>query len=231
MSSMLSRYAVIENKFPRELLLLQGGGCRWRRCTFCDYHADTSDDPYAINREVLSRVTGRYGVLDIINSGSAMELDEESLELIAEVVRSRGITTLWFEAHYIYRHRLAAFAKRFAPARVKFRCGVESFDAALRRSWQKGIDDSVTPADIASYFDGVCLLCGTEGDSRERIMADIALARQYFEYASLNLFCNNSTSVRRDEELARWVVEELYPQICDDERLEILIENTDLGVG
>ena len=62
-------------------------------------------------------------------------------------------------------------------------------------------------------------------------MADIALARQYFEYASLNLFCNNSTSVRRDEELARWVVEELYPQICDDERLEILIENTDLGVG
>ena len=49
---------------PREFVLLQGTGCRWRRCEFCDYHSDVSDDPFEVNRQVLEQVTGEYGVLD-----------------------------------------------------------------------------------------------------------------------------------------------------------------------
>lgn len=227
----MNRYSLIDTKIPREFVLLQGRGCRWRKCTFCDYHLDSSINPFETNREVLQRVTGKYGVLDIINSGSAIELDNQTIELIKQIVKEKNIETLWFEAHYMYRHGLAAFASQFAPAKVKFRCGIESFDPKLRNSWNKGIAEDVTPENVARYFSGVCLLCCTEGDSRERIIDDIAIAQRHFEYFSINLFCNNGTSVRRDEALATWFVEEVYPQIKDTEGIEILIENTDLNVG
>lgn len=227
----MQRYSLITEKFPREFLLLQGTGCRWARCTFCDYHSDRSDSPFETNRKVLEQVTGEFGVIDIINSGSAMELDDETIMMIKDVVRSKGIRTIWFEAHYMYRHRLEEFARLFAPATVKFRCGVESFNAALRSGWAKGIPASVTAADVARYFKGVCLLCCTAGDSRERIIEDIATAKKYFEYFSVNLFCNNSTTVKRDEALASWFVKELYPTLKDDSQIEVLIENSDLGVG
>lgn len=228
---MLERYSLIHDKFPREFVLLQGRGCRWRKCTFCDYHEDVSSDPYEVNRAVLERVTGEYGVLDVINSGSAMELDERTIDLIAEVVRAKGIHTLWFEAHWIYRNHLESFASRFAPVTVKFRCGVESFDGTLRESWQKGVGADVSAEDVARHFRGVCLLVGVEGQKREQILRDVALARDYFEYFSVNLFCPNSTATRRDEELARWFVEHLYPVLCKEPKAEVLLDNTDLGVG
>lgn len=227
----MQRYSLITEKFPREFLLLQGTGCRWKKCTFCDYYDDASDSPFETNRKVLEQVTGEYGVLDIINSGSAMELDDETTELIKEVVVAKEIKTIWFEAHYMYRNRLQEFAMQFAPATVKFRCGVESFDATLRSSWAKGIPASVTAADVAKYFKGICLLCCTVGDSKERIIRDIATAKEHFEYFSVNLFCNNTTPVKRDEELAAWFVKELYPTLKTDRQIEVLVENSDLGVG
>lgn len=227
----MQRYSLIHTKLPREFVLLQGTGCRWRKCTFCDYHDDVSEDPYTVNRAVLEQVTGVYGVLDVINSGSALELDAQTIDLIRHVVHERGIHTLWFEAHYMYHHRLAQFAALFEGVRVKFRCGIETFDPALRTQWNKGVGVDVTPEDVARYFDGVCLLCCTEGETRERILADIDAARKLFEYFSINLFCNNSTPLRRDEELVAWFIEEVYPALCDVEGIEILVGNTDLGVG
>jgi hypothetical protein len=47
----------------------------------------------------------------------------------------------------------------------------------------------------------------------------------------VNVFCNNSTSVKQDPELAEWFIKEVYPLIKDDKRIEVLIQNTDLGVG
>ena len=216
---------------PREFLLLQGTGCRWRQCTFCDYHSDVSADPFIVNRDVLAMVTGETGVLDIINSGSAMELDEQTLCMIEQVVKEKNIHTLWFEAHYMYRHKLQAFAARFAPAAVKFRCGIESFDPLLRSAWRKGVGEGVTAADVAQYFHGICLLCCTQGDSKERILNDIALAKEHFEYFSVNVFCNNSTNVKLDTELTEWFKNHVAPTLADDNRIEVLMENTDLGVG
>lgn len=227
----MERYSLITEKFPREFLLLQGTGCRWAKCNFCDYYNDASKLPFEANRKVLEQVTGEYGVLDIINSGSAMELDDETINMIKEVVRSKGIKTIWFEAHYMYRHKLADFAKQFAPATVKFRCGIESFDPKMRTIWKKGVPESVTPNDVAQYFKGICLLCCCIGDTKERIVNDIAIAKKHFEYFSVNLFCDNSTTVKRDEELASWFVKELYPVLKDDSQAEVLIENSDLGVG
>ncbi|MBQ8256442.1 MAG: hypothetical protein IJY98_00790 [Bacteroidaceae bacterium] len=227
----MDRYAVIRTKLPREFVLLQGTGCRWGKCTFCNYHTDVSDNPFAVNCEVLARVTGETGVLDVINSGSAMELDAQTLQMLKDVVRDKGIHTLWFEAHFMYRNRLEAFAAQFAPAKVKFRCGIESFDAAQRKRWNKGVPEWVTAADVARYFAGICLLCCTRDDTPHRIAADIETAKQYFEYFSVNLFCNNGTAVKRNDELVAWFTQNIYPCIKDDERVEVLIENTDLGVG
>ena len=227
----MDRYARIDTKMPREFVLLQGTGCRWRKCTFCDYHTDVSAEPYAINQEVLRRVTGVHGVLDVINSGSCIELDEQTVELIKQVVADKNIHTLWFESHYIYRNRLAEFAAMFPSVEVKFRCGVETFQPRMRQKWKKGIPADVTPADIAKHFKGVCLLCCVEGQTREDILNDIAVARKYFEYFSVNVFCDNTTSVRRDERLVEWFRTEVYPSVKDDPRIEVLIDNTDLGVG
>ena len=227
----MDRYSLIHTKMPREFVLLQGTGCRWKKCTFCDYHDDVSEHPFKINEPVLRQVTGQYGVLDVINSGSALELDEETIALIKEVVKEKQIHTLWFEAHYMYRKKLADFARQFAPVQVKFRCGVETFDTALRDVWKKGIPSSVTPEDVAKYFQGVCLLCCTQGESKEHIIKDIEIAQTHFEYFSVNVFCNNSTSVKQDKELAQWFAKEVYPRIKDEEYIEVLMENTDLGVG
>ena len=227
----MDRYSLIHTKMPREFVLLQGAGCKWKKCTFCDYHEDVSSTPFAINEPVLRQVTGEYGVLDVINSGSAMELDSETIALIKEVVREKQIHTLWFEAHYMYRKKLKAFAEQFEGVSVKFRCGVETFDVELRDLWKKGIPSSVTPEDIAQYFQGVCLLCCTQGESKEHIMKDIETAKKHFEYFSVNVFCNNSTPVKQDPELAQWFEHEVYPQIKDVDGIEVLMENTDLGVG
>ena len=227
----MERYALIHTVLPREFVLLQGTGCRWKQCTFCDYHGDVSADPFAVNKDVLAQVQGVYGVLDVINSGSAMELDERTIAMLKDVVREKKIHTLWFEAHYMYKNQLTKFAEQFEGVQVKFRCGVESFDGQLRNRWHKGIAASVTAEEVAKYFQGVCLLCCTEGDSTERILRDIALAEQYFEYASVNMFCENTTAVKRDDELARWFVRNVYPTLKQSKKIEILINNTDLGVG
>lgn len=243
----MERYSIIRDKMPREFVLLQGTGCRWGRCEFCDYHTDVSDDPFEVNRRVLEQVTGEYGVLDVINSGSAMELDDRTIELLRRVIVEKNIHTLWCEMHWMYRNKLEEFRLKITSDRecetdslltphssfltLKFRCGVETFDGELRKRWNKGMPEAVTAEDVAKYFQGVCLLCCTEGETHERIVHDIELARRHFEYFSVNVFCNNTTNIKRDPELVEWFVREVYPTIKEDPRIEVLIDNTDLGVG
>ena len=54
----LERYSAIESGFRREFLLLQGKGCRWHRCTFCDYWLDD----------------GSFLKIDAINLGYTLDL-------------------------------------------------------------------------------------------------------------------------------------------------------------
>ena len=89
----MDRYAVIDTKMPREFVLLQGTGCRWKRCTFCDYHTDVSCNPFEVNSLVLDKVTGVHGVLDVINSGSGIELDDQTITKLKRVVEEKKIHT------------------------------------------------------------------------------------------------------------------------------------------
>ena len=225
------RYAKITEKMPREFLLLQGTGCKWKQCTFCDYHLDVSEHPFEINRTVLAQVTGQYGVLDIINSGSCCELDDNTIACIEDVVTEKGIHTLWFEAHWMYRDKLAEFAARFPSTAVKFRTGVETFDPLLRQTWKKGIPASVSVQDIAAYFQGICLLFGISGQTEESVSRDIGLALTHFEYASINAFAENTTDVKKNQPLIDWFTAVCYEKLRAHPKIEILLLNTDLGVG
>ena len=228
---MMERYSLITTGMKREFILLQGTGCRWRKCTFCDYYEDVSENPFEINKQVLGNVTGIYGVLDIINSGSCQEYDEETIRLIQKTTAEKNISSLWFESHWMYRNTLESFRKLFPSADVHFRCGAETFNPKLRTSWNKGIAEDVTPEDIRKYFDGVCLLVGIKGQTRKDIMKDVEIAERLFDYYSVNLFCPNSTATERDDELAEIFIREIAPIIRRSPKAEVLIENTDLGVG
>ena len=113
----MDRYALIHTKMPREFVLLQGAGCKWKKCTFCDYHEDVSSNPFAVNESVLRQVTGQYGVLDVINSGSAMELDSETIALIKEVVKKKQIHTLWFEVWKLSMWSFGTNGRKVSPLR------------------------------------------------------------------------------------------------------------------
>lgn len=51
----MERYSVITNKNPREIVLLRGSGCKWRRCAFCDYHLDFS--PEILPEKLLLKIS------------------------------------------------------------------------------------------------------------------------------------------------------------------------------
>lgn len=229
--SELKRYARINSHMPREFLLLQGTGCLWRRCAFCDYHLDVSREPFAVNRPVIDRITGDYGVVDVINSGSAFEMDSLTLHYLREKLYEKDVKTLWLECHWLYRERLEELRQFFEGIEVNFRLGVESFDGALRQAWNKGVPQNVSPADMARYFQGACLLVCVQGQTREGIIRDLQLAWEHFQYFSVNVFVENSTALRQDRELAAWFAARVAPELQKYDKIEVLLENTDLGVG
>ena len=52
------RYSIIKGKCPREIVMLVGNGCKWRKCRFCDYHLDSSPDVefnFKINKAELEK--------------------------------------------------------------------------------------------------------------------------------------------------------------------------------
>ncbi len=61
----MERYSKILEKRRREIVLLRGSGCVYKKCTFCDYHADrcsNEDENFALNSKVLNKVTGEFGI-------------------------------------------------------------------------------------------------------------------------------------------------------------------------
>lgn len=227
----MKRYSLITKKMPREMLLLVGKGCFWKKCTFCDYYNDISDDAYSINKHELNKVTGETGVLDIINSGSCFELDAMTLIEILKVVQEKNIHTIWFESHWFYKKYFDILRKMFSGIELKFRLGIETFDDDLRNSLNKGFPKTLSAQEVAKDFDGVCLLVGIKGQTKDIIKKDLELANQYFDSFSVNIFNENSTAVEKDPELVDWFIKNIVPSLADNPKAEVLINNTDLGVG
>lgn len=232
----MNRYSLITEKNPREILLLRGSGCKWRKCRFCDYHLDFSKDEYAnfqLNHEQLRKVTGAFGILEVINSGSFSDLDEGTVEEIRFVCRENKIQQLHIECHWKDRSTLSAIRKRFQAEgiRVVVKMGVETFDAPFREAILcKGMDYA-SPEEIAEYADEVCLLFGLSGQSYSSMKQDIETGLRHFERICINLMTENSSSMKPDKEVLDCFMKRLHPQYRENERVDILLENTEFGVG
>lgn len=199
----LKRYGQVTRRLPREVVLLRGSGCSWGNCVFCDYHMDQDFSAlrnHRLNHKVLEKVTGKYGVLQVMNSGSASELDVATIFELIELCNKKYIKQLIMESHVKYEDDIRMFKKYFKPVELKFIVGAESFDINYRENiLNKGIGNR--NASEFQNFDWVNLLYGIRGQNIERLRKNVKLALKYFERVTINIFCENTTIVKRDNEL------------------------------
>lgn len=228
----MDRYSKVTNKNLREIVLLKALPCIWGKCAFCDY-IDDNDDNIAeinkLNKEVLDNITGEFGVLEVINSGSCFEIPRESLEYIKKIVVEKKIKKLFLESHWCYKNRLQEM-RDFFGIEIIFKIGVETFDNSFRNLVLNKNANFKTVAEVKESFQSVCLLVGIKGQTKEMIKRDINLVLENFKYATINVFINNSTDVKRDEELVQWFSNN-FKYLEDYQYIEVLYNNTDFGVG
>lgn len=228
------RYSKIENKNKREVVLLKSFPCKYGKCKFCNYIEDNSTDELEINKinlKIMEEITGEFGALEVINSGSVFELPMETLQKIREVVYQKSIKILYFEIYYGYKNRVDEIREFFKGVEIRFRMGMETFDNDFRiNSYGKNFKiDIAEIEDLSKKLYSICLLVCVKGQTKEMIEKDIELGLKYFKSVTVNIFVDNGTEVKRDEELVKWFVEK-YRHLQDNSRVELLIDNKDLGV-
>ena len=227
----MDRYSKVINKNLREIVLLKALPCIWGKCAFCDY-IDDNDDNIAeinkLNKEVLNNITGEFGVLEVINSGSCFEIPRESLEYIKKIVVEKKIKKLFLESHWCYKNRLQEM-RDFFGIEIIFKIGVETFDNSFRNLVLNKNANFKTVDEVKESFQSVCLLVGIKGQTKEMIKRDINLVLENFKYATINVFINNTTDVKRDEELVQWFTDN-FKYLEDYQYIEVLYNNTDFGV-
>ena len=186
-----------------------------------------------MNQVELAKVTGCFHRLEVINSGSFCDLDERTLQLIREVCAERGIRELHFECHWMHKDAIQAARDFFAEKGIclKIKMGVETFDEEFREKvLQKGIA-AASPREIAKYADEVCLLFGLTGQTYASMKSDIETGLSFFERICINVMVENSTKMKPDRDVIRIFAQTLYPVYIGNERVDILMENTEFGVG
>ena len=228
----MDRYNKITNKNNREIVLLRSFPCIWGKCSFCDYIDDNGRDEDELNRlnkEVLDNITGEFGVLEVINSGSCFEIPKETMNYIKKIVDKKKIKLLFFESHWCYRNRLDEI-KNFFNVPIVFKIGVETFDYDFRNNFLNKNAKFKDAKEVSEKFESVCLMVGIKGQTEEMIRKDIEILLENFKYGTINVFVNNTTSIKRDEELVQWFRKE-YSYLDDYPTIEVLYHNTDFGVG
>ena len=129
--------------------------------------------------------------------------------------------------------RFPALRARFSAqgVRLHVKIGVETFDADYReRVLDKGID-AADPAEIAADFDDCCLLFGPAGQTAESMARDIRTGLAYFGPSMRQIMVPNTTSVKPDQAARDAFIHQVYPLYRDEPRVDILLDNTDFGVG
>lgn len=116
--------------------------------------------------------------MEVINSGSFVDLSEKTMCYIEKVCLKKGIKEIHFESHWSHKDEIPALRARFKKINitVNLKIGVETFDSLFRESYLvKGITTD-NPYEIAQYFDKCCLLQGIPGQTLESMEKDIQIA-------------------------------------------------------
>ena len=155
------------------------------------------------------------------------------MTLIKETCFHKKISQLHFECHWMHRESIPQFKKFFHEndINIKIKTGVETFDSLFRESYlDKGITTD-KPAEIAKWFDEVCLLFGLPGQTIESMEQDIKTGLHYFERICINIMQKNSRPIQPDPKIIQQFLDCLYPKYKNNPRVDILLNNTDFGVG
>jgi hypothetical protein len=160
-------------------------------------------------------------------------LDERTILGIEELCQQNDIKDLHIECHWMHRKEIQDYRKRFEDCgiRVHIKSGVETFDIGFRETvLMKGFGNA-SPTEIAGYFQDVCLLQGVEGQTIESIQQDIETGLTFFDRVCINIMVENGMPVKPDYALIEEFKNVLYPLYIHNERVDILMENTEFGVG
>ena len=188
--------------------MLRGSGCRYLRCRFCDYHLDSSrneEENYKINKEALSKVNGIYHSLEVINSGSFLELDEKTMEEIRRVCKEKQISQLRFEVHWMYHKHVQKwkdyFKKQGITLKIKWvwrHLMIRSEEKSLTKEWKALCRKRSQEWQMKSVW-----LFGISGQTAESMQKDIETGLKYFERICINIMVENTTPIRPDQEVIR----------------------------
>lgn len=232
----MDRYSKILDKDKREIVLLIGSGCKWQKCKFCNYYLDRTkddDEQYKINKEVLDNVTGEFQVLEAINSGSIFELNEKSKKELLKTCKEKNIKRLIIESHYMYKNKIKEFKKECKDLKIdlKVKGGIETFDENFRENILNKGFGRPSLEELKETFDEINLLVGIKGQTFEQVKKDIEIGLENFERICVNLYKEMPDIMPQDENLKKRFLNELYPIYKENNKIDILIENTDFGVG
>ena len=109
--------------------------------------------------------------------------------------------------------------------------GLETFDYDFRENYLvKGIDEK-NPKIIAEYFDEINLLQGIEGQTAESMIWDIEMGLKHFKRVYVNIMTENKMPIKPDKMVIEQFRTKVYPRFKDNDKVDILLENTDFGVG
>ncbi len=225
------RYCITDDKLKREVVLLKGRYCKWRKCTFCDYWADGSQDQQEldqVNYAELDKITGETGVLEVINSGSIFELPKRHIERIQQIIKDKNIHTFIYEAHYLYHKKVAQFNAQFEVERIIAKTGLETYHDDFRENYlKKGFANPLDQAYLHSLFNGVNLLVGVKGQSIEMIERDLRLATQHMDLIIVNIFTANVRDIEIDEAL----IEQFYQLLPKYDTPNLIVYDHKNAVG
>jgi hypothetical protein len=195
--------------------------------------SSNEEENFNLNKVEIEKITGIYEKLEVINSGSFVDLDKKTMLLLEEACKKHRIKEIHFECHWKHKEEISILRKRFLDIGVivKVKIGVETFDALFRESYlDKGIDTD-SAEEIAKYFNESCLLFGLPGQTKESMSRDIETGLKYFERICINIMQENGKPIKPDESVIAVFVSQIYPMYADNNRVDILMENTAFGVG
>ena len=112
-------------------------------------------------------MTGTFGVLEVINSGSCFELPRETLEDIRAVLRTKNIARLIFESPLDLSEPSAGDAGFLWNTGYR-QNGCGNLDYDFRERVLNKHADFRKPQRAAAFFDSICLMVGIKGqDERD----------------------------------------------------------------
>ncbi|EPZ54439.1 putative radical SAM domain protein [[Clostridium] sordellii ATCC 9714] len=97
--------------------------------------------------------------------------------------------------------------REFFGIEIIFKIGVESFDYNFRNNFLNKNAKFKTVEELKSYFDSPCMMVGIKGQTKEMIDKDIEIVLNNFKHATINVFVDNTSKIKRDNDLVRWFKE------------------------